>query len=158
MGTDPLADLRDIELPDPIHWWPPVPGWWLLLVLFLLVFTGLLLISWWWRNRLRRAALKELRDIYHEYTNTGDLLTLIQQTNILLRRYLSASGAKQAARLTGKDWLTYLDARCNAKLISNSEATVLAEGPYQPTPKVDGERFVGVIERWLKESRKIPKS
>ena len=28
-SPDPLSELRDIHLPDPVSWWPPAPGWWI---------------------------------------------------------------------------------------------------------------------------------
>ena len=34
MENDPLAQLRDIHLPEPILWWPLAPGWWVLIVLY----------------------------------------------------------------------------------------------------------------------------
>ena len=50
-GQDPLAQLRDIHLPDTGGFWPPAPGWWLLALLSL---TALALAVLWWRRHLRR--------------------------------------------------------------------------------------------------------
>jgi hypothetical protein len=35
VNGDPLAQLRDWHLPDPIQWWPPAPGWWISAAVFL---------------------------------------------------------------------------------------------------------------------------
>ena len=32
MQADSLAQLRDIQLPEPISWWPLAPGWWVLII------------------------------------------------------------------------------------------------------------------------------
>ena len=30
-APDPLQDLRDVHMPDPISWWPPAFGWWMIM-------------------------------------------------------------------------------------------------------------------------------
>ena len=52
---DPLAQLRDIHLPDGVAWWPPAPGWWLLLLLLAVI--GALI----WRYRQQQARKRRYR-------------------------------------------------------------------------------------------------
>ena len=35
INANPLDQLRDIHLPEPISWWPLAPGWWLLIIIAL---------------------------------------------------------------------------------------------------------------------------
>ena len=51
-AADPLAELRDIHLPEAVGYWPLAPGWWLLLV-SALVLAGLIV---WTVRRYRRNA------------------------------------------------------------------------------------------------------
>jgi len=39
-----LEQLRDIHLPQAVHWWPPAPGWWILAL------VSLALITWLYRS------------------------------------------------------------------------------------------------------------
>ncbi|QPG04808.1 DUF4381 domain-containing protein [Salinimonas marina] len=45
-----LAQLKDIQPPDPVSFWPLAWGWWLVVALTLLVLTA---VVWWWRQRRR---------------------------------------------------------------------------------------------------------
>tara|TARA_B110000003_G_scaffold144431_1_gene145497 strand:- start:1948 stop:2457 length:510 start_codon:yes stop_codon:yes gene_type:complete len=65
MQADPLAQLRDIQLPEPISWWPLALGWWVLIVLAVgvLGWVGLLLIRRYRANLYRRQAIHKLAQI-----------------------------------------------------------------------------------------------
>ncbi len=151
MQSELPAEFRDIELPEPIGWWPPAPGWWLMLALIVTSLIVLWFARRWWQNRLRRSAIRELDEIYTQHMQHGDDQQLVRQINILLRRFLLASGDKDAASLTGENWLQHLEQFCATTKMRHSEAQVLAEGPYQSNPKVDSERLVGTIQVWLSE-------
>ena len=65
MESDPLAQLRDIHLPDTISWWPLAPGWWVLIILLGLV-TGWIIVKAVQRKRAnlyRRQAFAKLLEI-----------------------------------------------------------------------------------------------
>ena len=61
---DPLQELRDVHMPDPISWWPPAVGWWMIVVVSVIV-VGLVL----WarahrqRTRPRRVALAQIKQV-----------------------------------------------------------------------------------------------
>ena len=40
--ADPLAQLKDIHLPDPVGFWPLAPGWYGLIIFIILLLSGLL--------------------------------------------------------------------------------------------------------------------
>jgi len=63
--ANPLDQLRDIHLPEPVSWWPLAPGWWILII------GGCLLSAWliqflyrrYRANRYRRQALQQLKQL-----------------------------------------------------------------------------------------------
>ncbi|MFQ3257088.1 MAG: hypothetical protein ACI9W7_001560, partial [Porticoccaceae bacterium] len=65
MQADPLAQLRDIQLPEAISWWPLAPGWWIL-IMFAASFLGwavFRLLKHHRSNLYRRQAIKKISRI-----------------------------------------------------------------------------------------------
>lgn len=151
---DPLAQLRDIHLPDAVSAWPPAPGWWLLTALLL----ALLIAGLYWlrsiirRNRYRRMALKQLNALATTSTGTAEQL---QQINQLLKQTaLAARPATDIAALNGEQWLAFLDKTGNTSAFSQGAGNALKDGPYSPAPaNVDTEALHQLSAQWIKQHR-----
>ena len=55
-APNPLDQLADIHLPDPVSWWPLAPGWWMLLGLAVSIFIAVALLV---AARKRKIAVPE---------------------------------------------------------------------------------------------------
>lgn len=110
---DPLAQLRDIHVPELPAWWPPAPGWWILAALVLAAVAAAL---WAWRRHYqqrayRRQAVQELEQAWAELVADADASRYAQGLNRILRRTaLVAYPREQVAALTGVEWQGFLDA------------------------------------------------
>lgn len=149
-GADPLADLRDIHLPDAISWWPLAPGWWILLALLLIV-IGALFYYLRWRNiqknrpltfssqQVMQAALLEFSTIEKTYAETGpddqsrqivaDLSQLLRRCAVELSRLENEPNA--VAGLSGDAWLSWLDGRWDREDFMQGAGRILIDGPYR---------------------------
>ncbi|MBE2293389.1 MAG: DUF4381 domain-containing protein [Phycisphaerales bacterium] len=150
--TDPLANLRDIHLPEPISWWPPAPGWWLLALLLLLIIVGLLGL-WRYRRRQtpRRAALAELARLRVDFQRDGDSTATAAGISALLRRLaLSYFPRNQVAGLVGEAWLQFLDRSGGGQPFSAGPGRTLIRAPYRPAEIFEIEALLNVAETWIK--------
>lgn len=161
---DPLTQLQDIHLPEPVGWWPLAWGWWLLIALALVL---LALALWRWqvrryRQRYRREALALLAHIYHDsQSNQSEATTrrhYLQQVNQLLRRTaltaLPQSVQPEVAGLSGQRWLEFLDQSADlSPAFGAGPGQVLAQGPYQPDPPVDIDALHLLAQRWIRQHR-----
>lgn len=103
---DWLTQLAASHAPPPPGWWPMAPGWWMLLVLTV---AALICVRLWQRTpreRLRRAALRELASL--EATAPSDAV-LARGLEHLVRRYAVARFGRDAvASLSGVRWVTFV--------------------------------------------------
>lgn len=154
MTTDPLADLRDWHLPDPVSWWPPAPGWWLVAtgILVALVLVARLWLRRRSRTSLQRAARRELERLGHELAADGDRRRYLAELSRLLRRLALARYPRaQVASLTRDDWLAFLDATGGAGEFSDGVGRMLVESAYRPADEInfDPERLAALVRRWI---------
>lgn len=152
MNSNPIEQLKDIHLPEPVGWWPPAPGWWILAALFL----ALLVIGIRWlvrRYRYRaamREALAELKQISDADKNWP------QQLNALLKRLtLSYFPRAQSAALYQQQWLDFLGSRLPGKKREDfiRRYQPLLDGLYQDrAPDLNLAEYKMLARDWIRQA------
>ena len=154
-ASDPLANLRDIHLPDPITSWVPAPGWWILA----LALIGLCFLAAYLRRRrqqsARRAALLELDMLV---AGTSELQDLATHFSALLRRAaIVRFGAQAVASLHGGAWVEFL--RSHSDSLQDPVGTLLADAPYSPrsdggppTDQATREQLIAETRLWIRRN------
>ena len=167
-AEDPLSQLRDIHLPDPVTFWPPAPGWWILLLLLLigLAFLGRHIIVSLVRRRRLESVMRELDQAYAGFTaqSTDDKtrnqagLDFLAEVNTLLKRVAQVMYPDSTcSSLTGRDWLRFLDACDQGKAFSQGPGVVLADGAYRPVFDADGAALYQAARTWIANRYKTPR-
>ncbi|MFQ5518822.1 MAG: DUF4381 domain-containing protein [Mariprofundus sp.] len=162
--TDPLAELRDIHLPDPVSWWPPAPGWWLLLLCLIALIA---VAIWWWRRRSlykpeqstvvysRSQILAQARLELTEIEAAGGKgnSAVLAELSALLRRVAvglaDAESKATVAGLSGEPWLQWLDGQWNQELFCHGDGRLLLDAPYRADSEVDSAALCSLIRAWL---------
>ena len=161
-GTDPLSQLADIHLPEPIGFWPPAPGWWILFFLLCLVvyFGGKHLYAGWRRRRACSFALRELDKSMATYRNSAQgakddalasiKLNFVNELNAVLRRVaLKNFPDHSLARLSGEQWIVFLRDHGNASLLDDEIATTLSQGRFAKQWDVDEQKLYNMAHQWI---------
>ena len=122
---DPLA-LQDVHLPPAPGWWPPASGWWMLLGMLAVIAIGV----WLWRRRVRRrrAVIETLFDDTLARINgeSGGIAAMSE----LLRRAARRRDSN-ADRMSGDEWLRFLDAGQRVPIFSAGAGRTLLEGGFR---------------------------
>ena len=152
-SEDPLSQLADIYLPDPVSFWPLAFGWWLVIFIVLvgICLLGVQLLRKVILNRRLQRAQQELEKAIQAYRDSNNNkendqnqagLDYLYSVNKVLNRvalYTDPKRSREIAKLTGKPWLEYLDFSYGGNEFKNGSGKVLAEGQYRPI-------FIGEIE------------
>jgi hypothetical protein len=160
MTMDPLADLRDWHLPDPVSWWPPAPGWWLLTAV-------VLLLAVWLARRLARRhqcgaparrALLELSALRAGLAADGDTRAYAAGLSGLLRRLALARFPRdQVAGLIGQAWLDFLDATGGGQGFRQGPGQALAglafSGDLGDLDRPDPDALAELVATWIRANR-----
>ena len=162
-NEDPLAQLRDLHLPQAVADWPPALGWWLLagLVLLAIVWVGRTLYRRHKGKAYRRVAQRELKAIEAAYAQTEDARRALIALQLLMKRVaVKAFGRDEVAALTGVTWTQFLDATGATSQFSLGPGELLIDGPYQSAQDLSGIELTALFSicaAWLKNHSKIDK-
>ena len=157
---DPLAQLRDIHLPDPVSGWPPGPGWW---AVACLVFLMVIALAYWlWHrhraNAWRRQAVRELNNALLRWQEQPDTIACLQHISATLKRTaLRQFPNYDVARLNGEDWAAFLDRQWRKRPEQSFSSLGFAEQAYRPQPAdVDMKALHALSLRWLRQLEAQP--
>ncbi len=158
MDQDPLAQLRDIHLPEAVSLWPLAPGWWLLLAVCAL---GIGLLVWWMlqkahSKRYRKIAIAELEASYQNFQRNDDPAAYISASQEILRRTALHRYPEQRASiapLSGSAWISFLDSCIDQQLFASKFGEALNEAHYQRAPEVEPAELHSSAVYWLRHHK-----
>ena len=151
--TDPLANLADIQIPDPVSAWPPAPGWWILAALVLAVLIGvpLWLIKRHRKRAYRREALAQLQLLQNRKDELSATEMASALSGLLKQVAITLFGRQHTASLNGEAWLQFLDAKGNTSDFTQGPGRVLGNDIYRPDASVELDTLFTLSKKWIEK-------
>ncbi len=152
--TSLLSQLRDIQAPQGLPWWPPAPGWFIVSVLSLAIIFWLTYCYKQYRKKQlrRQSILQHIRDLQQNLVEEHYPI-IYQDLSTLLRRIaLMTHERTQVAHLAGEEWLKFLDDQCGTHLFTHDVGRLLLTAPYFPGNETvaSPEPLLKITEEWIK--------
>ena len=145
MQPDLLHQLKDVQLPQPISWWPLAPGWYLVFAFVILCLVGLALL---YRRKLarqrRRQRIIEQFDKLQAQGNVAKAMAYIKQVAI------NVYPARELETLQGQAWVDFLQSTARSVTLSSHIQQQLGHVAYQATPENPEAIFVA-LKSWLEQ-------
>jgi hypothetical protein len=119
---NPLDQLRDIHLPEPISWWPPAPGWWILALASSVLLAWLLrfLYRRYKAKHYRRQALAQLKEL-QELQAGSDSQEQLRALFVLLKQTANcAYPNRQPSSMNIESFVEFLRFSCDKSDFSQS--------------------------------------
>lgn len=144
---DPLANLKDIALSDPIHDFPIAIGWWLLLSLVVIVAIVL------YRKLQKRKAIHKHKNEALKQLETQQA-SAPQMLNTLKWVVMAYYPREKVASLHGEKYVAFLKHHLHDKeqdaFVKN--ITPAINSLYNPNEQVDKAIVYQTISSWIKNS------
>jgi hypothetical protein len=151
MQASPLAELKDIHLPDPTSLWPLAIGWWILLVI--VISTIIVIVIWQIKRwRLSEAKRRALTDISNLAPTASDWPQALHK--LMRRLTISYFDQEEVAQLHGQPLVQFLTSQLKPAQQSNCQGELqkLVNAQYQPAADLDFEEQTKAIEYWIKHA------
>jgi hypothetical protein len=154
---DPLAQLKDIHLPDPISWWPLAPGWYLLFFLIIFLVSSIIYLTYtrYCHALAKKQALVLLARYHQAYKKERNgSLTSAHISELLRRVALVYFPREDVAGLKGDAWLQFLN-RTGKGIDFNSVSDLLLYAPFKKDTPLNLDPLFNIAKLWIKQ-RRIP--
>lgn len=154
---DALAQLKDIHLPSPIHWWPLAPGWYVLIIGCVLMVMGFIHSAH--RRHLnarpKKQALILLVHYITEYEQEKDSQMTSARISELLRRVALAYYPRaDVASLSGEAWIAFLN-KTSHGIEFTPVKSMLLESPFKSSEPINLKPLILRAQAWIKQ-RSVP--
>lgn len=149
--NDPLAELKDIHIPNGINAWPPAYGWWIVALLLLssIVLLTIFLLKRHKQQRAKHQALAILKTMNAQQPDWALKL------NSLLKRVAQSYFSELPIQsLHGKQWAHFLG-QCLAQKhqAEFTDAMLSFQAQlYQSEPHYDFDQAYGLVSMWLNKA------
>ncbi|WP_448210880.1 DUF4381 domain-containing protein [Colwellia sp. MEBiC06753] len=143
---DPLAQLKDIHLPEQVNNYPIAPGWWLLLAIVLVSLIAL--VRFYLRFRKARKIRNTLMQSVQDAESPSQISELLK---IALLNYFPR---QHTAQLHGASLKQFLISSLPMKkqTVFDQQLGDKLEYLYQPSAELDTNGFKQSIHFWLKNA------
>jgi len=151
--ADPLMQLKDIHLPEPVGFWPIAPGWYGLIILLLLGILGLTyFIQRQHKNaRAKKQALQLLDSYKVQYEQDKNAQLMSSRISELLKQVaLVYFPRSEVASLHGESWIEFLN-NTSKGIDFNPVKLMLLEVPFKSTATLDLTPLIVKAAQWIKQ-------
>jgi Domain of unknown function (DUF4381) len=151
-GNYALGDFVEVVAPAAVSWLPQTTGWWCLGVVLLgfVLYRGWKRLRHWHRNRYRREAAGRLQQL----AAGANSATLVSEVNRLLKlTALAAFSREQVAKLSGEDWVSFLNRHCPGSPFSWEQGRLLAVSTYrsEAIDNAAARQLLDASRSWISE-------
>jgi hypothetical protein len=151
-GNYALGDFVEVVSPEAVSWWPQTTGWWWLgaILLGYALYRGWRLLQHWYRNRYRREAADRLQQLVGATETPG----LVADVNRLLKlTAIVAYSREKVARLSGDEWVSFLNRHCPTAPFSPQQGQLLSEATYtgQAIAPATGQQLLDAVLAWVQQ-------
>ena len=160
-GNYLIHGIDEIILPEVVSWWPSAPGWKVLGLILLawLVLRVVRLAQRWWRNRYRREALRQLKQLQQQAGSIALDVVAVLPYYIKVTA-LQAYPRAEVASLSGENWLAFLDAHYSGPSFAEGVGRKLLAVSYLPREQWqldDNEsgRLIQMALQWIAKHREV---
>jgi len=153
-GNYALGDFVELVAPAAISWWPQTSGWWWLGAALGVLATrrGWQALRRWYRNRYRREAAARLQRL----AGSAEGSVAVADINRLLKlAALAAYSRERVARLSGQEWVDFLNRQCATPPFAPEQGRLLALAAYTgaTTDAPGGRQLLAASLTWVRQHR-----